>query len=409
MLRKIAIKSIIPNHMYILTGKNQHYAWGGTRFIPTLLAISDPADKPYAEYWLGTHPGGPSNVNLGENAVTTLPDLIRSEPGRYLGNEVQQTFGELPYLLKILDVKGMLSIQVHPTREEARKGFDHENAMGIPLDAPNRNYKDANHKPEVMVALSDFWLLHGFNPRLDEILTDSQVLHPLLPVLRTEGLSGLYQHVMLMPQEQVDLMLRPLAERIVPQYENGELSRSSPDFWAARVMSDCKPDFTGLDRGIFSIYFFNVLHLQPGQAIFQGAGIPHAYLEGQNVELMSNSDNVLRAGLTPKHVDIPELMKHTRFEYVHPQIMDGIGKGNLRNYPCPVPDFGIDMLSLRQGQEYSHESKGPEIWLQTSGRLQWRGTHELNTRSGGAVFLIPGETATLHADEDSTIFRAFVP
>jgi mannose-6-phosphate isomerase len=210
---------------------------------------------------------------------------------------------------------------------------------GIPMDAPNRNYKDPNHKPEVMVALSEFWLLHGFNANLHQILDDHEIFNPLVPLLEVKGLKGLYQYVMELPQSGVDAMLRPLAEKIVPLYTKNQLSKSSPDFWAARVMAEAKPSFENLDRGIFSIYFFNIVQLEPGEAVFQDAGIPHAYLEGQNIELMSNSDNVLRAGLTSKHMDIPELMKHTRFEYVVPHVMHGEKEGKLITFNCPVPDF----------------------------------------------------------------------
>lgn len=395
--------------MYLLSGTVKHYAWGGTHYIPKLLSTHNPELKPFAEYWLGTHSGGQSRVWLSETASTGLVDLIRSEPRRYLGKKVLEQFGELPYLLKVLDVKGMLSIQVHPNKEEAKKGFDRENEAGIPLDAPNRNYKDANHKPEVMVALSDFWLLHGFNPRLAEILDNHEVLGPLLPLLETKGLQGLYKYVMELPQTGVDEMLRPLAEKIVPLYEDNQLSKNSPDFWAARVMSESKPAFVNLDRGIFSIYFFNILHLHEGEAIYQGAGVPHAYLEGQNIELMSNSDNVLRAGLTPKHMDIPELMKHTQFEFIQPEIMRGDILGKLVNYNCPIPDFQVHALTLHAGESFSDHSKGPEIWIMMKGKADWTGFRSVQTHQGQAVFVLPDEYFTVHAQEDSRLFRAIVP
>jgi mannose-6-phosphate isomerase len=395
--------------MYLLTGSIKHYAWGGTHYIPKLLSIHNPESKPFAEYWLGTHAGGQSRVWLSENASTGLADIIRSEPRRYLGKKVLEQFGELPYLLKVLDVKGMLSIQVHPDKESARKGFDAENAAGIPLDAPNRNYKDANHKPEVMVALSEFWLLHGFNANLPHLLDTHDILGPLLPLLETKGLKGLYQYVMELPQSGVDAMLRPLAERIVPQYENNQLSKSSPDFWAAKVMAHTKPLYENIDRGIFSIYFFNILQLKPGEAVFQGAGIPHAYLEGQNIELMSNSDNVLRAGLTPKYMDIPELIKHTLFEYIQPEILAGETIGKLMSYNCPVPDFSVQALNLKSGESFSDHSHGPEIWIMLKGQAEWSGFRTVPSRQGEAVFVLPDEYFTVHAREDSQLFRALVP
>ena len=395
--------------MYLLSGSIKHYAWGGTHYIPHLLSLHNLESKTYAEYWLGTHSGGQSRVWLSENATTGLADLIRSEPRRYLGKDVLDQFGELPFLLKVLDVKGMLSIQVHPNKEEAKKGFDRENEAGIPLDAPHRNYKDANHKPEVMVALSEFWLLHGFNASLPQILDLHDVFRPLLPLLEAKGLKGLYRYVMDLPQEGVDAMLRPLAEKIVPQYENNSLSKFNPDFWAARVMKDAKPGFHGLDRGIFSIYFFNILKLDSGEAIFQDAGVPHAYLEGQNIELMSNSDNVLRAGLTPKHLDIPELLAHTRFEYIQPNVMKGEVNGKLVNYICPVPDFQVDAINLKAGDSLSLHAKGPEIWIMMKGQVDWSGFRTLKTRQGEAVYIVPDEYYTIQAHDDSQLFRAIVP
>jgi mannose-6-phosphate isomerase len=396
--------------MFKISGIVQHYAWGGTGYIPALLDVPNITGRPYAEYWLGVHPGGPAQVCLDHGAHTGLPDLIRSDVNRYLGNKTRNAFGEWPYLLKVLDVKGMLSIQVHPTQEEARKGFAAENAAGIPINAPHRNYKDPNHKPEVMVALSDFWLLHGFNPELSVILANVPEFGNFLPVFESSGLEGLYRHVMEMDQDSVDDILGRLARRILPGYLNGFYDKSSPDYWAARVFEEAGPDMHGLDRGVFSIYFFNVVYLRPGQAIFQGAGIPHAYLEGQNVELMSNSDNVLRAGLTPKHIDIPELMRHTRFEFIKPEVMEGQPEnGGLKRFRCPVPDFSIDRLEMSNGGTFSYLSEGPEIWLVMEGMVEWTGFRTLETAKGHAVFVLPGEMVSMNARGSVVMYRSYVP
>jgi mannose-6-phosphate isomerase len=212
-----------------------------------------------------------------------------------------------------------------------------------------------------------------------------------------------------LPQSGVDEILRLLAQRIVPQYASGDLSKSSPDFWAARVMEEKAPDYHHLDRGIFSIYFFNIVHLHPGEAIFQGAGVPHAYLEGQNIELMSNSDNVLRAGLTPKHMDIPELMKHTLFEPVIPAVMSGVTDGPWTHYPCPVEDFRLDTIRLAKGQVFRANAVAPEIWLQTDGRVHWQGHRTVESSKGEAILLLAGEQAELDISESASFCRASVP
>src|SRR5699024_6743476 len=191
-----------------------------------------------------------------------------------------------------------------------------ENQAGIPTDATNRNYKDDNHKPEMMVALSDFYLLHGFKAedKLIQQLQRIKEFSALLPIFGSEGYKGLYKEVMTLPQEKVNQILRPLLEHIIPLYKADQLSKTDPAFWASRAVASGMTTLEDIDRGIFSIYFFNLLHLKTGEGIFQAAGLPHAYLEGQNIELMANSDNVLRGGLTQTHVDVEELLKHTRFK-----------------------------------------------------------------------------------------------
>jgi len=387
--------------MFELNGKVQHYAWGGKEFIPSLLGISNTESRPFAEYWLGVHPLAPSVVKLSDNAHTGLHELIRSEPRRYLGKRLLPHFHDLPFLLKILDVKGMLSIQVHPSREEAQAGFDRENADGVPRDAPHRNYRDNNHKPEMMLALSDFWLLHGFREEreLAAMLEKVEELSTLLPVFESKGYRGLYQYVMELPQEGVDILLQPLAARILPAYAEGKLSRNDPDFWAARAMITYPDKF---DRGIFSIYFFNLLHLEPGEAIFQGAGLPHAYLEGQNVELMSNSDNVLRGGLTPKYVDVPELMKHIRFRAVEPEVMRPEAMGGERKFVCPVRDFSLTHVEMEGS--YDFVTDGPEILMVINGEGLLGG---FSARRGRSYFVPAGER--VFCQGDMALVRAWVP
>jgi len=394
--------------MFPLKGKVQHYAWGGNEFIPSLLGISNSENRPFAEYWLGIHHQAVATVQLSGNAFTGLENLIRSEPRRYLGQRLIPQFSDLPYLLKVLDVKDMLSIQVHPGKEEAAEGFERENALGIPHDAPNRNYKDKNHKPEMMLALGEFWLLHGFRneENLEQTLDNNDVLQVLLPVFEQSGYKGLYQYVMDLPQLSVDKMLQPLADRILPLYAEGKLSKSDPDFWAARAMNSY-PDI--MDKGIFSIYFFNLLRLEAGQAIFQGAGVPHAYLEGQNIELMSNSDNVLRGGLTPKFIDVEELMKHIRFEAVTPEIMNGIHSGMESKYVCPVPDFSLSRITIPAGDVYQFTADGPVILFVLEGRGHADGPDQWKMDKGAAYFAGNGEQLRISSEESLVIVKAWVP
>ncbi|MGN6437631.1 MAG: mannose-6-phosphate isomerase, class I [Agriterribacter sp.] len=396
--------------MHKLKGKVQHYAWGGTEYIPQLLGEENPTNQPYAEYWMGANSSSPSVVLFDENHQTTLDKLIKEDKKMWLGEKVVSRFGGLPYLFKVLDVKDMLSIQVHPTKAEAEKGFARENEAGIPLNAAHRNYKDDNHKPEVMVALSEFWLLHGFKEKtlLEQTLRGETAFHSLLPIFEKEGYYGLYKHVMELPQQEVDAILAPLIQKAQPLYKANQLSRAEAAYWACKAIGD--QPLTKIDRGIFSIYFFNILHMHPGQAIFQGAGVPHAYMEGQNIELMSNSDNVLRGGLTPKHIDVPELLKHTLFEGIVPAVMDGEKQGSETIYRCPVPDFIVSCISLEKDGMYVHTSGSLEILLLTEGQASI--SNDLQTISlekGEAVFTGAGEAYRLTTQGRVTIYKAGVP
>ncbi|BAV04549.1 mannose-6-phosphate isomerase, type 1 [Filimonas lacunae] len=402
---------MLQDRIYELKGKVQHYAWGGYDYIPHWLQMQNSNPPlPYAEYWMGAHPSAPSLLRANSDVIE-LNYLIKQLPEVALGKETWNRFGELPYLFKILDVKEMLSIQVHPSKIEAEKGFDAEEAAGIPINAANRNYKDRNHKPEVMVALSEFWLLHGFlQPEaLKKVLNSVPAFSSLAPLFEKEGYKALYQHVMELPQQQVNLMLLPLVLAERQKFKAGQLTKHQPGWWVAKLYEG--QEFIGdIDRGVFSIYFFNIVEVQPGGAVFQGAGVPHAYLEGQNVELMANSDNVLRGGLTPKHVDVPELLKHTTFEGITPVIMQGddTGKGE-RVYNCPVPDFGISKIQLPAGQSLRHISTSLEIIVVIEGTLRLAGRGIVTIGKGGAVAILAAEAYELQALEPVLAYRAFVP
>ncbi len=377
-----------------LTGTVKHYDWGGYSYIPSLLNIENKNHQPFAEYWMGIHPLGVSKIHLQNGDEKPLTDYA----------------SDLPYLLKVLDVKDMLSIQVHPSKSSAEEEFARENKEGIALDSPERNYKDPNHKPEMLVALSDFYLLHGFKTEklLIAILEAIPELKSLLPVFQKDGYPGLYKMIMTIPQEQVNQTLQPLIDRIVPQYQENKLEKISEDFWAARASLTFSKN-NNIDRGVFSIYFFNILHLKKGESLFQGAGLPHAYLEGQNVELMSNSDNVLRGGLTTKHIDVKELLKHVKCEATVPQILKGEDAApHVQLFKPPVKDFQLSVSGLKKGELINSTANSTEIILVTDGGAQ---INDVNLQAGrpaavafkGIAYEIKGVA------EKTTIFRASAP
>ena len=395
-----------------LKGTVKHYAWGGYSFIPDLLELANEKKEPFAEYWLGVHPQADCKIQMAHNGEKLLADRIIDDHIASLGEYVNDRFGNLPYLLKVLDVKDMLSIQVHPSKEEAEKDFARENAAGIPLEAPNRNYKDSNHKPELMVAMGDFWLLHGFKPSQELVYTLLNVveLRELLPIYNRSGYEGLYKYVMEMPQEKLNNMLKPLVDNAITVYKKDSVGKDDEDFWAARAALTFNQG-SDIDRGIFSVYLFNLVHLKKGEAIFQDAGVPHAYLEGQNIEIMASSDNVLRGGLTPKHIDVKELLKHVKCEATHPAILKGEKDGDEIVYKTPAPDFELGCFQMEAGKEIVFVPSTAEILLLAEGYVTADNGQETVVLKKGSPSAIafPKETITLRASENSLVFRASVP
>jgi mannose-6-phosphate isomerase len=398
------------NNLFKLSGKVQHYQWGGDSFLPKLLDLDNAGSRPFAEYWLGAHENAPSEMQGID--LKFLDQYIQQHPD-VLGAEVKEQFGKLPYLLKVLDVKDMLSIQVHPSKNAAVSEFEKENASGKAITAADRNYKDDNHKPELMFALSDFWLLHGFRPAADLLTTITAVPEfSFMRLLFEEGgYEKLYRTLMEMEQEKVNEILEPLLQRIIPKYEKNELKKDNPDFWAARAaLTFNQPGKT--DRGIFSVYLLNLVHLEKGESIFQDAGILHAYLEGQNVELMANSDNVLRGGLTPKHIDTGELMKHVSFVEVVPNVIHGAQSGKFEEvFASPAPDFQLSRFLIGKDGITYVTARTTEIFFVMHGDVQMKEEEGavFTLKKGEAAVAFAGSFFEIQAIEKSEIFRASVP
>lgn len=396
-----------------LCGTIQHYAWGGYTFLPLLIRqVSEPGVT-YAEYWLGAHEKAPSSVIGRDGSARALHEVIREQPDKTLGLSVAQRYGRLPYLLKVMDVREMLSIQLHPTKAEAERGFARENELGIPLDAPERNYKDDNHKPELEIALSDFWLLHGFRPhdQLQAILAQVPEFHSFQSLFASDGCAGLYKYVMEMPQESVNALLDPLVERLFQQYQAGSLDESSPGYWVTQTREGKRgKDY---DRGIFSLYFLNLVKLKPGQATFQDAGIPHAYLRGKAIEIMANSDNVIRGGLTPKHIDVPELLRLIVCEGMVPKIIEGKQRSSPYEtiYESPSSEFCLSSIQLEPGNRYENTAFSIEMVLVFRGEILLESSGEqMLLKKGESVVIFAGETYRVSAlCESVLLFRASIP
>jgi mannose-6-phosphate isomerase len=414
-----------------LEGVVRHYDWGGHDFIPQLIGLigaSDPRQepsaelKPFAELWIGAHPQASSIAWIDGRPVPL--DRVIAEA--HLGPAVSARFGgRLPYLFKVLDVFKMLSIQAHPNHAQAQEGFARESAAGIGLEAANRSYKDDREKTEVGVALTDFWMLHGFRPldEIDRILSSIPEFHSIMPHfsqrIAQEGddpqarrhlLRELYGRVMTIPQQHVDDLLNPLLERLA---QENPTDKDRPEYWALKAARSFSLPGGHRDRGIFSIYFLNLLHLRPGQGTFQPSGLLHAYLEGIVIELMSNSDNVLRGGLTPKHIDVPELLKILSFESHLPEILDGEWVGDLeRVYRTPAEHFELSRIELGPGREYRGEAaNGPDALLILQGSATLTTAASVTSLERGSILLIRfGIRYRLETSVDSVmVFKAALP
>ncbi|MGW0885057.1 mannose-6-phosphate isomerase, class I [Streptomyces sp. NPDC002671] len=371
------------------------YAWGSPTAIAHLLGV-EPTGEPQAEMWMGAHPGAPSRTARG-----TLVEVIDAGPERELGAGAVAKFGpRLPFLLKILAAGAPLSLQVHPNLEQAREGYADEERRGIPVDAPHRNYKDANHKPELICALTEFDGLCGFR--------DPAEAADLLDGL---GVDSLKPYVDLLHAHPEGAALREMLTAILTA-DPAEMAHTVAEATAActRLGGDYVPyadlahHYPG-DPGVIAAMLLNHVRLQPGEALFLGAGTPHAYLSGLGVEILANSDNVLRCGLTPKHVDVPELLRIVRFEAGDAGVLRPEASPDGEEvYETPIDEFRLSRYVLPEGgTRHDLTRDTPQILLCTAGTVR-AGEHELGP--GQSVFVPAGETAEVSGA--GTVFRATV-
>ncbi|MBW8864052.1 MAG: mannose-6-phosphate isomerase, class I, partial [Verrucomicrobia bacterium] len=417
----------------------QHYGWGDGHFISTLTGVENPAGKPFAELWMGAHPDGVSKVVLKNEAVS-LDRLIQAHPEQLLHPAVAARFErKLPFLFKVLAAGSPLSVQVHPNQRRAAAGFARENATEIRLDAAGRNYRDANHKPELIVALTDFYVLSGFRP-VEEIARLLGNVPELRFIARgepgvwgrsystwtalltavvhrqsgTEALRRLYYTLMSLPQEKVDKILDAIVQRVEKARWDKPYTKSDWEYWLLRARD--KYSHAGHhDRGLFSIPLMNLVRLRPGEALFQPAGMLHAYLEGAGIELMANSNNVIRGGLTSKHVDVKELLRNVTFDGGTPEIIHGKRAPESPEwvYSTPAEEFQLGRIELNGENVYRPaKDHAVEMFLVLDAPRQLTAqTKKGNKAFGkGQVFLVPaGVPCELRSSGPATLFKSTVP
>ena len=379
----------------------QGYDWGSHDALTTLFGIPNPAGKPQAELWMGAHPNGCSEVVLAGD-VQKLSTLRERAPAAVLGEATQARFGSLPFLFKVLCAEKALSIQVHPSKAQAEAGFAREEAAGIDIKASNRNYKDPNHKPELVFALTPYQAMNGFRaiPAIlalferVKLATIADLVAALAANQNEAGLQHFFHQLLILtgPRKE-DALAGLLAYAAAHQDEE-----------TFALVTSLAAQYPG-DVGLFSPLLLNVVTLQPGQAMYLDACTPHAYVRGTGLEIMANSDNVLRAGLTPKYIDVAELLDCTRC-LAKPDdqiLLSPRMEGAVQHYDVPVPDF---TFSVYPAGEHALTTASAEILFAIDGTvILQQGKQSLRLEKGQSAF-IPATTGSYQLLAEGRVARA---
>ncbi|MBN1697723.1 MAG: mannose-6-phosphate isomerase, class I [Spirochaetales bacterium] len=397
--------------IFVLHNTIQEYAWGSRSYISMLLGRNIPSPRPEAELWMGAHPRGPSKVTQ-DNGEVSLIDVIESDPEGILGEYVVQRFDKkLPFLFKVLASEKPLSIQAHPDRVQAEEGFRRENEKGIPLDAPYRVYRDKNHKPEIICALTPFWALNGFRP-----------IHDITDTIRKTGSAALMSRLDLIECGREESGLKAFFRSIMTMGDDEKREAIEAVHAFARANADNSPSCRWIcdifreypsDTGIFAVLLLNLVNLKPGEAMFLPACRLHSYLNGVGIELMANSDNVLRGGLTPKHIDIPELCNIIDFRE-HPVsiLRPRQNRNHEKRYATPAEEFLLSSCAVTPGRPYrSPADRSIEIIICTEGNASVRGSddeREIPMRRGRSI-LIPARLRRYEISGNALLYKAAVP
>lgn len=374
--------------MQKLINSVQNYAWGSKTALTELYGMANPQQQPMAELWMGAHPKSSSQVVDANGQIVSLRDVIEKHKSTLLGDAVAERFGELPFLFKVLCAAQPLSIQVHPNKRNSETGFARENAAGIPLDAAERNYKDPNHKPELVFALTPFLAMNAFR-EFSEIVSLLQpvagahtAIAHFLENPNAERLSELFAGLLNMQGEEKSRALAILKAAL--ENQQGE------PWQTIRLIAEFYPD----DSGLFSPLLLNVVKLNPGEAMFLFAETPHAYLQGVALEVMANSDNVLRAGLTPKYIDIPELVANVRFDAkpANQLLTTPEKNGAELDFPIPVDDFAFSLHDLSAQETPVAQQSAAILFCVEGEAVLSKGEQRLVLKHGESAFISAAES-----------------
>ncbi|EOW6743484.1 mannose-6-phosphate isomerase [Cronobacter dublinensis] len=374
--------------MQKLINSVQNYAWGSKTALTELYGVENPNGLPMAELWMGAHPKSSSQVQDAQGNTRALREVIDGDKTALLGAQVAERFGELPFLFKVLCADQPLSIQVHPNKQASEEGFARENAAGIPLDAAERNYKDPNHKPELVFALTPFLAMNAFR-EFSEIVSLLQpvagahtAIAHFLAAPDADRLRDLFAGLLNMQGEEKSRALAVL--KATAESQQGE------PWDTIRFIAQFYPD----DSGLFSPLLLNVVKLNPGEAMFLFAETPHAYLQGVALEVMANSDNVLRAGLTPKYIDIPELVANVKFvaKPAAQLLTEPAKNGAALEFPIPVEDFAFSLHDLGTQPASLAQASAAILFCVEGEAVLSKGDQRLTLKPGESAFVAANES-----------------
>ncbi|MGV0741619.1 mannose-6-phosphate isomerase, class I [Mycolicibacterium sp. XJ870] len=406
--------------MHLLRGAVRTYAWGSRTAIAEFTGRPSPTMHPEAELWFGAHPGDPAWLQT-EHGEQSLLEAVSDDPEGQLGNTAVSRFGDaLPFLVKVLAADEPLSLQAHPSVQQAQEGFDREDRLEIPISAPIRNYRDRSHKPELLVALGQFDALAGFRPveRTVELMRALAVsdLDPFINLLSdqsdADGLRALFTTWITAPQPDLDVLVPAVLDGAIHYIRSGKKRFAAE----AKTVLELGERYPG-DAGVLAALLLNRISLQPGEGIYLPAGNLHAYLHGIGVEVMANSDNVLRGGLTPKHVDVPELLRVLDFtptpeKQLRPEI---VREETELTYRTPAQEFAVSVLCV-DGDHLGHEidapsrHDGPQLLLCTEGSAVVHAKSGRLTLDRGAAAWVTADDGPIRltAAQPTKLFRVTV-
>ncbi len=398
------MQAMVTPAFYLMDNVIQNYAWGSVESIHQLFDIPNPESKPQAEIWMGAHPGGCSKVATAQG-TQTLAELINKDKNYFLAAQSAERFGELPFLFKVLAAASALSVQVHPSKAEAEIGFARENELGIKFTAAERNYKDPNHKPELVYALTQYDALNGFRAYADIIanfsaanLTSIAPLFAKFQANQTEdGLKSFF----------VALLSLAGAEKAAAVDELVQYAEKNSSERLPALLLELAKQYPG-DIGLFAPMMLHYITLQPGQAMYLNARTPHAYLKGTGLEVMASSDNVLRAGLTPKHMDVQELAKCTSFA-AKPEstlLVEAQNQNGELNYPIPVDDFRFSVYPTSQQTPVTVNSAEIIFAIDSDAKLQHANGESITISKGQSVF-IPAAAQSYTISSQGRVARVY--